>query len=207
MQDLEWRAERLVWESLPDDPMKLFEAWHTLAALSEPWHGGAMLLATATCEGAPSARIVLMRGFGEYGIRFFTNYESRKGQVLESNPQAAAVFWWPSQVRQVRVEGLVVRLPVSESAAYFSGRPRGSQIGAWSSPQSQSIEDLDVLRDVYAVRSREFEGTDVPCPPFWGGYLLQPQHIEFWQGGQDRLHDRILYSRQGEAWDKKRLAP
>jgi len=207
MQDREWREDRLDWEMLPDYPMALFRLWHTEAVETEPWHAGAMLLSTATQAGMPSARVVLMRGFGEEGIRFYTHYESRKGFALAENPRFAAVFWWPSQVRQVRLEGTVVRLSRSDSESYFAGRPRGSQLGAWSSPQSQPIDGLENVRERYAAAAQAYAGREVPCPPFWGGYLLQPVRAEFWQGGQDRLHDRALYTQAGEAWNLTRLAP
>jgi len=207
MQGLEWREERLDWHALPGNPMALFAQWHAAAAETEPWHAGAMLLSTATREGVPSARIVLMRGFGDDGIRFFTNYESRKGHTLDANPLFAAVFWWPSQVRQVRLEGRGERLSRAASEAYFAARPRGSQLGAWSSPQSQTIADLAFLQQRYAEVEQAYAGKQVACPPFWGGYVLQPQRIEFWQGGKDRLHDRALYEREGGSWVLQRLAP
>lgn len=207
MADLQWHAERLDWDSLPGQPMDLFGRWHVAAAETEPWHGAAMQLACATKDGMPSARTVLMRGFGEDGIQFFTNYESRKGQIFDENPVFAAVFWWPSQVRQVRMEGRVARLSRAASDAYFAGRPRGSQLGAWSSPQSQTIGDLASLRQRYAAIEKAFSGKPVACPPFWGGYLLEPLRVEFWQGGQDRLHDRALYEKDGACWTLTRLAP
>ena len=207
MASLEWREDRLNWDALPQAPMELFADWHTVAAKTEPWEAGAMLLATANAGGAPSARIVLMRGYGPEGIRFFTNYDSPKGKVLADNPRFAVVFWWPSQVRQVRLEGNAARLPRAESEAYFEERPRGSQLGAWSSPQSQPIRDLSLLASQYDEVERSFAGQDVPCPPFWGGYLLQPDRVEFWQGGKDRLHDRALYTRNNQTWQLERLAP
>lgn len=207
MPDLEWRAARLDWDGLPGHPMDLFTQWHAAAAETEPWRAGAMLLSTATRAGVPSARIVLMRGFGDEGIRFFTNYESRKGQAFDENPLFAAVFWWPTQVRQVRLEGHVERLSRAASEAYFAGRPRGSQLGAWSSPQSQTIGDLGDIQQRYEALEQAYAGKQVECPPFWGGYLLQPLRIEFWQGGKDRLHDRALYEQDGGAWRLERLAP
>lgn len=207
MKSLEWRDTRLDWDRLPQHPMELFGAWHAAASQTEPWQAGAMVLSTARADGAPSARIVLMRGFATDGIRFFTNYESRKGTELAGNPQFAATFWWPSQVQQVRVEGCAERLPRAVSEAYFAGRPRGSQLGAWSSPQSLAISGLDYLQTQYDSVEQEFEGREVPCPPFWGGYLLKPHRMEFWQGGQDRLHDRVLYTLRETQWTLERLAP
>ena len=207
VEALEWRDERLNWDALPQEPMALFADWHAAAATTEPWQAGAMVLATADADGVPSARIVLMRGYGPEGIRFFTNYDSQKGKALADNPRFSAVFWWPTQVRQIRFQGSAARLPRAESEAYFGGRPRGSQLGAWSSPQSQTISGLPFLESQYDTVEKSFAGTDVPCPPFWGGYLLQPDRVEFWQGGKDRLHDRALYTRSDQSWDLARLAP
>ncbi|MFU8780749.1 MAG: pyridoxamine 5'-phosphate oxidase [Kiritimatiellia bacterium] len=207
MNHAEWRKDRLDWNVLPAHPMDLFGVWHRAARETEPWHAGAMVLATAGSACGPSARVVLMRGFDACGIRFYTNYESRKGVALAENPKCAVVFWWPSQVRQIRVEGVVQRLPRAESEAYFAGRPRGSQLGAWSSPQSQPIEDVAVLESKYGEIAATFEGQPVACPPHWGGYLLQPQQMEFWQGGKDRLHDRAVYVQHATGWRIERLAP
>ncbi len=207
MQSKEWRDERLDWSTLPEHPMDLFAIWHEDACKTEPWEAGAMLLATATPDGSPSARIVLMRGFHAGGIRFFTNYESRKGQHLTVNPRFAATFWWPTQVRQIRAEGRAERLSRAESEAYFAGRPRGSQLGAWSSPQSQTIGGLGVLQEQYNQVEQKYRDQAVPCPPFWGGYLLKPSLMEFWQGGANRLHDRIVYKSTGEGWALCRQAP
>ena len=207
MKSEEWRDERLDWGSLPEHPMDLFANWYEEATQTESWRAGAMVLATASLDGVPSARIVLMRGYDAQGIRFFTNYESRKGQILAANPRFAATFWWPSQVRQVRLEGDAERLSRSESEAYFAGRPRGSQLGAWTSPQSQTISGLEMLQQQYEQVAEEYAGRDVACPPFWGGYLLRPKRVEFWQGGKDRLHDRILYRINEGTWVNDRLAP
>ena len=207
MQGMEWRDARLDWDRLPENPMDLFADWHATASLVEPWQAGAMVLATASAAGEPSARVVLLRGFGTEGLRFFTNYDSVKGQHLADNPRYAAVFWWPSQVRQIRFQGVASRLARGESEAYFAGRPRGSQLGAWSSPQSQPIPDLAYLQAQHQQAESAYADGDVPCPQFWGGYLLQPDRVEFWQGGKDRLHDRVLYMRSEADWVLQRIAP
>lgn len=210
MKDEEWREDEIDWDHLPHAPMELFSKWHQQAVETEPWKAGAMMLCTATKEAQPSSRIVLMRGFGERGVRFFTNYNSRKGRELAQNPRAAAVFWWPTQIRQVRLEGEVEKLSRSESEKYFAGRPRGSQLGAWSSQQSQVITDLGDFESRYHKIEKQYENQDVPCPPHWGGYVLRPNRVEFWQGGKSRLHDRVLYSQKEitpESWLIERLSP
>jgi pyridoxamine 5'-phosphate oxidase len=211
MNSMEWRDEALDWDALPEQPMDLFAQWHKLAAMVEPWGAGAMLLSTANKQAQPSSRIVLMRGFGAFGFRFFTNYESRKGKELSENPVASAVFWWPTQVRQIRIEGVVEKLSRQDSEAYFAGRPRGSQIGAWCSEQSQQIDSLDAFQLRYDALEQKYDGADVPCPPNWGGYVLKPNQVEFWQGGRDRLHDRALYTNdingKNDGWKLARLSP
>lgn len=167
----------------------------------------AMALATATPSGVPSVRIVLCRGIDSQGIRFFTNYESRKGRELDGNPGAAATFFWPVIERQVRVEGRAERLPDADSDAYFDRRRRGHQISAWASAQSRPLASLDALKDRAAELSREHEGRAVPRPPYWGGYLLRASSVELWTQGPDRLHDRVRYERNGAEWTSVRLSP
>lgn len=193
--------------TLPPTPFPLFRAWLEAAQTAELPQPLAMTLATADGEGRPAARTVLLRGFDERGFVFFTHYESRKAQELAANPWAALVFYWDAHQHQVRVEGAVSRVAPEESDAYFASRPRGSQLGAWASPQSQPLPDRAALDTRLAEVTRRFEGQTVPRPPFWGGYRVAPTLIEFWQGRTDRLHDRVRYQRHADGWSLTRLAP
>lgn len=166
-----------------------------------------MTLATAASDGTPSARVVLLKGLSENGFVFYTNYESPKGKELAANPKAALVFYWPELERQVRVAGRVERVSREQSAAYFHSRPRGSQLGAWASRQSEIIPGREPLEDRLRALQAEYPG-EVPLPPFWGGFRLLPRQIEFWQGRPNRLHDRLLYSLQQDgSWRRERLSP
>jgi pyridoxamine 5'-phosphate oxidase len=164
-------------------------------------------LATADPNGRPSARIVLLRGVDERGFVFHTNYRSRKAREMEANPYASLCFHWPTLEEQIRIEGTVTRLPADESDAYFAGRPRGSQLGAWTSAQSEELASREQFDQEYAATEARFAGQDVPRPPFWGGYRLAPTQIEFWYGRTSRLHDRILYVKEGRDWTVRRLYP
>ena len=164
-------------------------------------------LATADAQGRPSARIVLVRTVDERGFAFFTNYESRKGRELDANPHAALCFHWVSLDEQIRVEGRVERMSDAESDEYFNGRPRGSQLGAWASAQSRVLPAREALEEKYREIERQYDGRNVPRPPFWGGFRIVPHRIEFWYGRPDRLHDRVVYARDGEAWRIERLYP
>ena len=168
----------------------------------------AMTLATVDRTGHPSARVVLLKGIDARGFVFYTNYNSRKGQELAGNPEAALVFYWADLERQVTVAGTVEQLPAAESDAYFKSRPRGSQIAAWASNQSQSVADRNTLEQNWQQFERRYAGPEVPRPPHWGGYVLAPRRVEFWQGRPNRLHDRFCYSRrQDGTWSLERLSP
>jgi pyridoxamine 5'-phosphate oxidase len=168
----------------------------------------AMTLATSDLQGRPSARIVLLKGVDERGFIFYTNYNSRKGRELTENPQAALVFHWPEQERQVCVAGVVSKLPSAESETYFRSRPRGSRIGAWASDQSTTVRDRTELEARWKEVEDRYARADVPCPPHWGGYVLNPTRVEFWQGRPNRLHDRFRYSRRPDnTWKIERLSP
>jgi pyridoxamine 5'-phosphate oxidase len=166
-----------------------------------------VVLATTDESGRPSARLVLLRGVDAGGFVFFTNYNSRKGRELAARPHAALCFYWASLDEQIRVEGSVERVSAEESDAYFAGRPRGSQLGAWASDQSEVLPSRETLEEKYREIERRFEGRTVERPPFWGGFRLIPVRIEFWYGRPDRLHDRVLYVRDGTRWRIERLYP
>lgn len=189
------------------DPFELFAAWFHAAEESGLIHPEAMALATATPEGAPSVRMVLLKDVGPQGFVFFTNYRSRKGRELEANPAASLCFHWANLERQVRVEGRVERTTEEESYAYFATRSRGSRIGAWASSQSETLPGRDELEARVREAEERFGNEEVPLPPFWGGYRLLPRRIEFWQGKADRLHDRLAFHRSEEGWESRRLYP
>ena len=203
-----YEREALDEGSVPQDPMELFGKWLQDALSAEVLEPTAMTLATVGEQGQPSARMVLLKGFGPRGFSFYSNYASRKGRELAGNPRAALVFWWDQLERQVRVEGTVVRLEREESAEYFRSRPRGSQLGAFASPQSQPIASREELAALVRQVSLRYPEGEVPLPENWGGYLVRPAAIEFWQGRPDRLHDRFLYTLESDgAWQWQRLAP
>lgn len=191
---------------LAADPIEQFASWFAEAEREVPL-AEAMTLATVDSEGAPDARMVLLKGFGPDGFRFFTNYASAKARQLEGTRRAALVLYWRELDRQVRARGIVERLPAADSDAYFATRVRDSQLGAWASPQSQPIESREELDSRLAEVSERYAGVDVPRPPHWGGHLLRPDQIEFWQGQVGRLHDRFRYTREGDGWRIARLGP
>jgi pyridoxamine 5'-phosphate oxidase len=189
------------------DPIEQFRRWFEEAlgaGLHEP---NAMTLATATPDGRPSARVVLLKGLDERGFVFYTNYGGRKAREIRENPYCALVFYWGELERQVRVEGRAERLSGDESDAYYASRPRGSRLGAWVSEQSRPVEGREALEERLRRVEEEYEGREVPRPPFWGGYRVEPESLEFWQGRENRLHDRLLYSRSGAGWEITRLQP
>lgn len=191
----------------PDEPLSLFERWFEEARGADLVDASAMMLATVDAVGRPAARTVLLKGFDADGFRFYTNYDSRKARELEAHPRAALAFWWDRLERQVRIEGPVKRLPPEISDEYFASRPRGSQLGAHASPQSRVIGGRAELEDALARLSERYGDDPVPRPANWGGYAVVPETIEFWQGRENRLHDRLRYTRDGDGWKRERLAP
>jgi pyridoxamine 5'-phosphate oxidase len=189
------------------DPVEIFGEWYAAAEESGIIHPDAMALATADARGQPSVRMVLLKKVDERGFVFFTNYGSQKAAELDANPHAALCFHWAVHERQVRITGSVSRIAEKESREYFGTRSRGSRIGAWASRQSESLDARETLDDRVTEMKERFQGDDVPLPPFWGGYRLRPEAIEFWQGRADRLHDRLLFERDGSGWRTRRLYP
>jgi pyridoxamine 5'-phosphate oxidase len=192
---------------LTDDPLALFTRWFEEVRQHGAFEPHAVALATATPDGAPSARMVLMKGFDEAGLTFFTSYGSRKGGELEANPQAALLFHWPELGRQVRIEGPVARVERDETEAYAHSRSRPSQLSALASPQSRPVPDRGWLERRVEEIGREHAGAELPVGDDWGGYRLEPRVWEFWQHRPDRLHDRFRYERSGGAWRAERLGP
>jgi pyridoxamine 5'-phosphate oxidase len=203
----EYIREALAEADVDADPVVQFGRWFEQAEQAGLLEPTAMTLATATPDGRPSARMVLLRGFDERGFCFYTNYESRKGVELAANPRAALVFWWGELERQVRIEGPVAPTSRAESEAYFHSRPSGSQLSAAASPQSRVIQDRAVLERRAAELATGSAAGQVPLPDFWGGYRLTHEVVEFWQGRPNRLHDRLRYRRAGDGWKIERLAP
>jgi pyridoxamine 5'-phosphate oxidase len=204
----EYTQQSLDTSDVATDPIEQFNHWFNEAQRAEIPEPNAMHLSTVSSENRPSGRIVLLKGIENRQFLFYTNYQSRKGQEIDQTPYVALTFFWAELERQVRIEGTVSQVDEQTSTEYFHSRPRDSQIGAWTSPQSQSIENRDVLDERKADFTQKFADQKVPRPPQWGGYAVSPEAIEFWQGRPSRLHDRILYRRSSDdSWKIQRLAP
>lgn len=189
------------------EPMSQFEHWWEDAIASNIYEVNAFVLSTINHDGAPSSRVILLKGYTPEGFVFFTNYESNKGKEIAANPIVCMNFFWKELERQVRITGTIKKISTAESEEYFHSRPIGSQIGAWSSPQSQVIKDRTVIEDLVAANAEKYKDGNVPLPPHWGGYIVHPTCMEFWQGRSSRLHDRIQYRLVENNWIKERLAP
>jgi pyridoxamine 5'-phosphate oxidase len=203
----EYARARLDEAAVSADPVVEFAHWFDDALKAQVVEPNAMTLATVSGDGTPSARVVLLKGFDERGFVFFTDYRSQKGQELDRNPRAALVLYWPELERQVRITGSTETIAREESEAYFRTRPRPSRISAWVSEQSRVIASRQVLDDRVPDMEKRFSGNEVPLPPYWGGYRVSPETMEFWQGRESRLHDRIRYVREGARWRIERLSP
>ena len=203
----EYTQESLDTQDVDQNPITQFKKWLEEAIQAEVLEPTAMTVSTVSKEGKPHSRILLLKGLDERGMVFYSNFESEKGQDMRTNPFVGLNFFWAELERQVRVEGKVSQISQEESETYFKSRPRGSQIGAWVSPQSQEIPSRDFLEERIKEISAKYEGQDVPMPAHWGGYLLKVNKLEFWQGRPSRLHDRIVYQLEGDKWRIFRLAP
>jgi pyridoxamine 5'-phosphate oxidase len=203
-----YKSGFLLEQEVNPNPILQFQAWLQDAVSAQILEPNAMTLATVTAEGSPSARIVLLKDFDERGFVFYTNFQSRKGQELDQTPAAALVFWWDRLERQVRIEGSIAKVSDAEADEYFQSRPKGSQLGAWVSHQSQVIEGREDLEHRLKALEQEYENRSIPRPAHWGGYRLAPSTIEFWQGRPNRLHDRLCYRlKNSTGWTIERLSP
>ncbi|MDH4198836.1 MAG: pyridoxamine 5'-phosphate oxidase [Spirochaetia bacterium] len=196
----------LLEKNTAGNPVDQFRVWFNEAIESRLVDGNSMTLCTVSGK-RPSARVVLLKSFDESGFVFYTNYGSQKSKEIESSPEGCLLFYWAEFERQIRINGIIQKVSRQESADYFATRPRDSQIGAWASSQSELLSRREELELLFEKIKKKYEGLEVPIPPFWGGYILVPDHFEFWQGRPNRLHDRIVYERNRETWDKKRLFP
>ncbi len=203
----EYKQQSLLETDVVQHPIEQFDKWWDEAIKSEITEVNAMTLATATSAGIPSARIVLLKGYDKNGFVFFTNYQSHKGKEMEQNANVCLVFFWAALERQVRINGTVEKISAAESDAYFMSRPAGSRIGAWASPQSTVIATRAIIEERSQQYEKQYSDGNIPRPPHWGGYLVKPHQIEFWQGRPSRLHDRIQYSLHNGSWSIERLAP
>ncbi|GJQ31823.1 MAG: pyridoxine/pyridoxamine 5'-phosphate oxidase [Ignavibacteriaceae bacterium] len=202
-----YQAATLDISDVTSDPLKQFEIWFKNALDSDLIEPNAMILSTVSAEMVPSARTVLLKGFDSEGFTFFTNYDSQKGREIEANPNVSLLFLWLELERQVRINGKATRIPEAESYTYFRSRPADSRIGAWASRQSTTVPGRTYLEAKFAEYKKKFGDTEIPLPPFWGGYKVIPERIEFWQGRPNRLHDRILYTKNENGWKIERLSP
>jgi pyridoxamine 5'-phosphate oxidase len=203
----DYQLKSLAESEVAKNPFAQFSVWWEEAVQSAIVEVNAMALSTVSPEGRPSSRIVLLKGYNEEGFVFFTNYTSHKGNQIEHNQHVSLLFFWKELERQVRIEGTASKIAADESDAYFNSRPVGSRLGAWASPQSQKIADRDILNQELEKVTAQFQEQEIPRPPHWGGYRVQPTSIEFWQGRSSRLHDRILYEQVDQQWQISRLAP
>jgi pyridoxamine 5'-phosphate oxidase len=204
----DYQMQSLLETDVADEPFEQFNRWWDDAIKSELDEVNAMTLATASASGMPSARIVLLKSASADGFVFFTNYNSHKGKELEENPFACLVFFWKELERQIRITGTIEKVSEAESDEYFHSRPVGSRIGAWASPQSSIISSRETIEKNIVKYEGAFAGSDIPRPPHWGGYIVKPTVVEFWQGRPNRLHDRIQYSKTEDGnWETNRLAP
>ena len=194
-------------KNMNTNPFDQFESWFEDAKKSQVIEANAVILSTASKDGRPSSRVVLIKHIDDNGFIFYTNYESRKGHELLENPFANLLFFWPSLERQVRIEGSVEKVDRETSLNYFQSRPRTSQIGAWASKQSNAIESRDELERIFKHYETQFEGQEIDLPPYWGGYRLRPEQFEFWQGRTSRLHDRVIYTQSESSWNMTRFCP
>jgi pyridoxamine 5'-phosphate oxidase len=204
---LDYTRAGLVEGDLAPTPMAQFERWFREALAAGVPEANAATLATASPDGEPNARIVLLKGMDERGVTFFTNYESAKGRELDANPRAVIVVHFRELERQVRLSGRVARVSHAESEAYFHSRPEGSQLGAWASRQDEVVASREVLEASFEAMRARFAGQTIPLPPFWGGYRLEPSWVEMWQGRPSRMHDRLRYVREASGWRVERLSP
>jgi pyridoxamine 5'-phosphate oxidase len=203
----DYESDGIDVEALPAEPLPLWQSWLRDAETAQVAEINAMIVSTVDADGTPSSRTVLCKGASPAGFVFFTNYTSRKGLAIAADPRVSLLFPWHPLSRQVIVTGSAEQISREESEAYFASRPRGSQISAVASAQSSVVPSREVLEQRVAELEREYDGRDVPCPPHWGGFLVRPQTVEFWQGRRDRLHDRIRYRAQGSGWQVERLSP
>ena len=203
----EFTSQALDEDAAGDSPIELYAKWLEEAVGSQILDPKAMVISTVSTDGKPSSRVVYNRGITETGFKFYTNYDSQKGHDLVANPNISVNVFWSEMERQIRMQGTVSKLPESESDEYFADRPRESQIGAWASSQSQQVADRNELERLVKEYEIKFEGQEVPRPPHWGGYFIAADYFEFWQGRPARLHDRIVFKREGKDWKKYRVAP